>query len=118
MFDAGLDDFLRKPYRIEELYECMARHLGVQYRYGDEISETDDPITLTAQMFCDLSQTLRRQLRKALESLDSERIAAAIQGIEETDPSLALILTRLTGDFDYPPILQALDGADREEPNG
>jgi signal transduction histidine kinase/DNA-binding response OmpR family regulator len=118
MFDAGLDDFLRKPYRVEELYECMARHLDVQYRYGDEISETDASVALTAQMFCDLSPTRRRQLREALESLDSERIAAAIQSIDDTDPPLARLLTRMTGNFDYPPILQALDAADREESSG
>ncbi|MEJ2692655.1 MAG: ATP-binding protein [Candidatus Thiodiazotropha sp.] len=118
MFDAGLDDFLRKPYRIEELYECLATHMGVQYCYGDETGETDDSVALTAQMFCDLSQSLRLQLRKALESLDSGRIAAAIQSIDDTDPLLARVLTRLAGDFDYPAILQALDTADSEESSG
>jgi signal transduction histidine kinase/DNA-binding NarL/FixJ family response regulator len=117
MFEAGLDDFLRKPYRIKELYECMARHLGVQYCYGDEISETDTPIELTAQMLSDLSPTWRRQLREALESLDSERIEAAIQSIDDTDPPPVLVLTRLAGDFDYPSILQALDAADSEGSN-
>ena len=31
---AGFDDFLRKPYRSQEVFDCMARHLGVRYRYG------------------------------------------------------------------------------------
>ncbi len=28
---AGLDDYLHKPYRPEEIFACMARHLGVRY---------------------------------------------------------------------------------------
>ena len=29
----GFDDFLRKPYRLDEIFEHMARHLGVRYVY-------------------------------------------------------------------------------------
>ena len=29
---AGLDDFVGKPYRPGEIFDCMARHLGVRYR--------------------------------------------------------------------------------------
>jgi signal transduction histidine kinase/CheY-like chemotaxis protein len=34
MLAAGLDDFVRKPYSPIEIFECMARHLGVQYRWN------------------------------------------------------------------------------------
>ena len=33
---AGLDDYVRKPYRPDEIFDCMARHLGVQYRRADK----------------------------------------------------------------------------------
>jgi CheY-like chemotaxis protein len=33
---AGCDDFVRKPFKKEELLEKMAEHLGVQYRYEDD----------------------------------------------------------------------------------
>jgi CheY-like chemotaxis protein len=29
---AGLDDYVRKPWRPNEIFECMARHLGIRYR--------------------------------------------------------------------------------------
>ena len=32
---AGLDDFVRKPYRPGDIFDCLARHLGVRYRYLD-----------------------------------------------------------------------------------
>jgi signal transduction histidine kinase/ActR/RegA family two-component response regulator len=28
---AGCDDFIRKPYQITEIYECLTKHLGVRY---------------------------------------------------------------------------------------
>ena len=28
-----MDDFVRKPYRFDEIYGCLARHLGVKYIY-------------------------------------------------------------------------------------
>jgi signal transduction histidine kinase/CheY-like chemotaxis protein len=39
MLAAGLDDFLSKPYRLEEIFDCMSRHLGVRYLYRDSASE-------------------------------------------------------------------------------
>ncbi|MBV5337555.1 MAG: response regulator, partial [Deltaproteobacteria bacterium] len=28
---AGMDDFIRKPYRADELFECLTKHLGVEF---------------------------------------------------------------------------------------
>src|SRR6185369_5769038 len=36
MADAGMDDFIAKPYRFGEIYDCLARHLGLKYIYGNE----------------------------------------------------------------------------------
>jgi CheY-like chemotaxis protein len=40
MLAAGLDDFVRKPYLPNEVFDCMARHLGVRYRYGQATEES------------------------------------------------------------------------------
>ena len=31
MLAAGLDDFVRKPYRPAEIFDCMAHHLGIHF---------------------------------------------------------------------------------------
>jgi CheY-like chemotaxis protein len=33
MLAAGMDDYVCKPYRSEEVYACLAKHLGVKYLY-------------------------------------------------------------------------------------
>jgi len=109
MLDAGMDEFVRKPYRFNEIYECMARQLGVQYTYADAraVEEASEGI-LTAEMLAALPPELRRELQDALESLEGERISAAIQQVEPHDAKLHRTLSRLAENFDYPAILKAL----------
>jgi CheY-like chemotaxis protein len=32
---AGFNDFVRKPYRRNEIFDCIAQQLGVRYLYGE-----------------------------------------------------------------------------------
>lgn len=109
MLDAGMDDFVRKPYRFEEIYDCLARQLDLKFIYLESAAE-EQPVALDATMLKDLSAELCKDLASALVSLDTERISAVIQRIGETDPKLGLTLSRLANVFDYPSILTALNG--------
>jgi uncharacterized lipoprotein YmbA len=55
-----------------------------------------------------LPTALRKELKNAIKSLDSERIAAAILQVSEVDIKLSRTLSRFTEYFDYPVILNAL----------
>ena len=113
MLDAGMDDFVRKPYRFEEIYNCLARQLGVEYTYhGEAPADANAPVALNAAMLTTLPATLRQALREASESLDSERIADTVSQIDALDAALGLALSRLADNFDYPGILKWLDEAD------
>ena len=109
MLKAGMDDFVRKPYRFNEIYECMTKQLGVQYTYAEapEVQEVSD-VVLTAEMLAVLPADLRRELHAALESLEGERITAVIGQVASFDSKLHKTLSRLADNFDYPAILKAL----------
>jgi CheY-like chemotaxis protein len=62
LFDAGIDDVLRKPYRFHEIYDCMARHLGLKYVYR----ETQALVVVHA----DSTEVGDDDLRNVLEDLD------------------------------------------------
>jgi len=110
MLDAGMDDFVRKPYRFNEIYDCLARQLGIKYLYrSDTPVEDATPVILTAAMLAVLPTALREELRDSLENLDGKRITTAIQQIGEIDLKLGSTLTHLVEYFDYPAILNALD---------
>ena len=107
MLEAGMDEFVRKPYRFNEIYECLTRQLGVQYTYAQESVEPEmEDVALTDKMLSALPHALCVELRAALESLDGERISAAIEQV--ADPQLRKTLMHLAGNFNYPVILDAL----------
>ena len=115
-----MDDFVGKPYRIHEIYDCLARHLGVKYLYRSNLPETEaeTPATVTPEMLAVLPAPLRAELKAALESLDSSLIAAAIAEAGKTDAGLASTLTQLTENFGHQAILKALDAEQIDSARG
>jgi CheY-like chemotaxis protein len=107
---AGMDDYVRKPYRFREIYDILTRQLGLEFVYRTE------PQTVSARPFLPTPAQLqaitaeqRDKLHAALEALDSTQIAAAIEEIGTVDAGLAQILTQLANEFDYPSMLGLLD---------
>lgn len=109
MFEAGMDDFVRKPYRANEIYECLSKHLGAKFTYEDHSIHEEPPKTLTPDMFLLLPEALRNEMKEALESLENERIAGVIKQVAIYDQTLQKTLVQLTDNFDYPTILKALN---------
>jgi signal transduction histidine kinase/DNA-binding response OmpR family regulator len=110
--DAGMDDFVRKPYRIHEIYDCLAKQLGVTYLTHTDAPGPQEPVELTAETLVRLPASLRTDLQAALESLDRRSIADAIGRVRDLDPGLANTLARLARSFDYAAILAGLKAAE------
>jgi CheY-like chemotaxis protein len=106
---AGLDGFVKKPFRFGDIYHCLARQLGLKYQYKTEAAEGAEPAVLTAVMFNGLPGELREELSGALVSLDSDKIASVVREITSIDAELGYTLKRLSDYFDYQTILNALD---------
>ncbi|HTS62586.1 MAG TPA: two-component regulator propeller domain-containing protein [Candidatus Acidoferrales bacterium] len=108
---AGLDDFVRKPYRAAEVFECMARQLGVAYvadRGGAVVRAAAPPVS--ADDVAALPEEIRADLRTAVIALDRERLAAAIRRASEVDPRVGQGLAACAERFAYTSILKALGG--------
>jgi PAS domain S-box-containing protein len=105
----GLDDFVKKPFQFGDIYHCLARHLGLKYRYKSEVAEKAEPVVLTPAMLNRVSDELREELSDALVSLDSDRIATAVNKISSVDAALGYTLKRLCDYFDYQTILNTLN---------
>ena len=116
---AGMDDFLRKPYRREEIFDCMARHLGVRYLYGEASRSPADPVVpLRPEALAMLPPQLRKDLGDALIRLDPGPIAEVIDRVSEQDAQLGAVLARWAKRFAYTEMLNALEDCDarsREE---
>jgi PAS domain S-box-containing protein len=109
ILDVGIDDFVLKPYRFNDIYDCLIKHLNVQYIYADTQAEhTDHDWSLTAEALRVLPLELRTELQTVLQSLDSEKIHAVIEQVATYDAELKNTLQHLADNFDYPAILKVL----------
>jgi hypothetical protein len=105
---AGMDDFICKPYRANEIYDCLSKQLGVQYVHANPQETRLETVILTPEMLAVLPKDLRGDLELAVKNLDSERIVSIIQQIAAYDQQLSATLTRLADNYDYPTILKML----------
>ena len=112
---AGMDDFIRKPYRPAEIFDCMARLLGVKYvseaPAAPPVGEGPPPAALTPEWLAALPEEMRRELRSAVIALDAKRLGEAIRGVSERDAALGTTLAAFADRFAYTAILKALDGS-------
>jgi signal transduction histidine kinase/DNA-binding NarL/FixJ family response regulator len=110
---AGTNQVVRKPYHLEDIYECMAEQLGLKFLYETDVSGTDAASGMMSNAelvskLTALAENLRHELSQALQSLDHDYIVSVIEKIRDIDTALADALERHTDNFDYPAILTAL----------
>jgi CheY-like chemotaxis protein len=107
---AGIDDFMSKPFQSGQIFDCLARHLGVQYIF--EQAAVGNPSTPLSEELASLPATLRTDLHEALVSLDPSRISAVIARVAAEKPGTGNMLSRYTQRTAYSPILNALRMSD------
>ena len=107
---AGMDDFIRKPYVPEEIFDCLARQLDVRFVYEEATmaAAAAPTVALHPKALSTLPQELRRELTDALVSLDAARITNIIHRVSEIDPALGDTLAQHANQLNYTAILQAL----------
>ena len=85
--EVGCDDFIFKPVKIDLLFECISKHLEVEFEY--EVDETSKE-ELSVDVELDFSQLklpkdLYIQLKKGAESYNLTESLLAIAEIEKLD---------------------------------
>jgi signal transduction histidine kinase/CheY-like chemotaxis protein len=105
VLSAGCDDFVRKPFREEVLFEKMAQYLGVRYVYEDitleNLSEAEEIDKLTAQALAVMSDDWLRELSEAAEVINNQLISQLLAQIPQEHQSLAKAIQKQVDDFDF-----------------
>ncbi|MEM9818975.1 MAG: ATP-binding protein, partial [Cyanobacteria bacterium P01_D01_bin.6] len=110
---AGCDDFVRKPLQTSIIFEKLAHHLGIQYRYApQELAPEQPPSTLTAAAIAQQAESLTqmppawiRQLYEAAIQADADAILTLVEQIADDHPTLVQVLTDLTRRFCFDEII-------------
>jgi CheY-like chemotaxis protein len=109
---AGCDEVLHKPFQAHEIFDAMAGHLDVRYRYAEATEKpASKPPTLSAKTVAALPEALKEPLRNAALALNNEDFAALLGPVRERDPALADGLAALALDFRFDRLLELLDKA-------
>ncbi len=106
---AGCDDFVRKPFRENDIFDVLTRHLGVRFTYEEEEADAVVSETPTAELsaaFHAQPDDWRSDFRQALIELDGNQMAALVAQIQASAPALADAMRQWLRDFEYEKIMQ------------
>jgi len=110
---SGCDDILLKPFRAEEIFSMLARHLVLRYRYAaaTEDVSAQPAAALGSATMGPLPEELCRELRVAATALDIGETGAVIAKIRTVDVQEAARLQALANDYRFGEMLDLLDSS-------
>ena len=110
---AGCDDFVRKPFREQEIFDALARHLRLKFIYEKAPEPETTPeasgLTVRPEQLEGLPAELLRELRQAVIELDTARTQALIEQVTERDALLGRALNTLATQLGYRRLLKLLE---------
>ncbi|MEG3879428.1 PAS domain S-box protein [Microcoleus sp. herbarium7] len=115
ILSAGCDDFMRKPFREEDIFAAMGKHLGVRYIYEDPTAESvagageSSQEVMTPEELASLSPDWVVEFKQNILSVDMEAIASSIAQIRTVNSSLADRLEDCINNFEYDKILNIIE---------
>ena len=110
----GCDDFIRKPFKEEEIFDKMAKYVGMQFVYEEEDTakgerqKVKDKREITSQALAALPPNLLAKLEHAANRNHMQHVAEIIQDIREHNAVVADALQTLADEFDYDSILHCI----------
>jgi signal transduction histidine kinase/DNA-binding response OmpR family regulator len=112
---AGCDDFVRKPFREEEIFAKMAQYLGVRYVYEDICSEDTSEATstekLTSTALAVMPEGWLRELAEAAAAIDEQQIDRLLSQIPQEYRDLSRSIQIEVDDFNFDRIMNLVSAA-------
>ncbi|TQV81438.1 hybrid sensor histidine kinase/response regulator [Aliikangiella coralliicola] len=118
VLSAGCDDFLRKPFRTEEMFELMVTHLGVQFIYEDSaLSVSTGVKPLKVEDLAHLTPEVKSRLHDAAVCGDVGLLETIVSEIWPQNQKLASVLERMISQFEFEPIISLTQAPNDNEKN-
>ncbi|WP_341733385.1 PAS domain S-box protein [Microcoleus sp. EPA2] len=118
ILSAGCDDFMRKPFREEDIFMAISKHLGVRYIYEDPAAASvvgsgdDRQEVMTSGAIASLPAEWVAAFKQNILSVDMEAIAFSIEQIRTVNSSLADSLQDSINNFEYETILSLITNSE------
>ncbi|MGL4622624.1 ATP-binding protein [Chroococcidiopsis sp.] len=115
ILSTGCDDFVRKPFHEEVIFDKMTQFLGVRYIYEEiyskNISEASTVEKLTAEALAVMSNEWLMNLSEAAALIDEEQIAQLVSQIPAEYQALAQSIQQEVKEFDFDRIMNFAQAA-------
>jgi signal transduction histidine kinase/FixJ family two-component response regulator/HAMP domain-containing protein len=107
ILSAGCDDFIRKPFREEEIFDALTKHLGIRFVYQEDktspaaahVAEGEE--MLSRQALAALPGEWVSRLYQAATQADSDLVLHLLEEIRGENGRLADALTNLVNEFRF-----------------
>ncbi len=116
VLSAGCDDFMRKPFREQEIFAAMNKHIGVRYIYEEPIaksaqtlSKTDIKDVLAPEALASLPPELLANLASSAKSSDIGEVERLIQEVQAINTSIGDAFLLLANEFEYGKIASLIE---------
>lgn len=106
---AGCDDFVRKPFQEQIIFEKMAQYLGVRYIYqelsipftarGRRYFTSEKPDSFFLPLLAEMPKNWLDELDDAANDVNEELVIEIVDRISDTHPTLANALKDLLDDY-------------------
>lgn len=110
VLEAGCDDFIRKPFREQMIFDAISKYLGVRYIYADisthaPPASSDETMVLTIDALSSLPIELVVELNDAAALGDIMTIEQVVEKIHTHNPALGSTLAHLVDTFCFEQIV-------------
>jgi signal transduction histidine kinase/CheY-like chemotaxis protein/streptogramin lyase len=115
----GCDGYIRKPFREQEIFDAMEKHLGIQFIYEDALASELQSISILADYdmtseLADISDDEFASLKDAVVMGDVEKIIIWIDRFGSSSNNLSLKLKELTDQYAFSQILEQIEKTKRK----
>ena len=102
ILEAGCDEFIRKPFRENEIFDAMQRHLGVEFAYEDQdVVAPSEAAILGSGDFDGMDEEWVSRLHQAASMADREMVIGIAEEVEREHPVLAATLVDYARNFQF-----------------
>ena len=106
VLSVGCDDFIRKPFKEQIIFDTLAKHLGVKYTY-ENIQNHENKIgffselSVTSENIKVMPNSWIMQLYRSSLEADQNTVISLIGEIPDSETSLVRSLTKLINNFQF-----------------
>ncbi len=112
VLSAGCDDFIRKPFKENTIFESLTKHLGVTYIYENALDkdyEDSRQDKLRPEQFQVMPQEWLMRLSDAALEANTNQVMNLIQEIPTSEVILIKNLTKLVRSFQFEQVLDIIE---------